>query len=236
MIRPFAKMFRRHHREVVLLAGMGVALLCLWSFIAIAGETKEPEHRPLEEKILRAFRQVEDSRKLRGPTWMEEVVRDASALGGMTVTVLLVTLIGGYRVITGQFRSALFLVVAVAGSAVLSWALKHLYDRPRPTAVPLLMQITDSSFPSGHSLNSAAVFITLGMVMAMAAEQWTVRLYFLAAGFFVCFVVGLSRVMLGVHYPTDVLGGWVAGTGWALLCCIVFALTETAKPTKSDRR
>lgn len=216
----------RNDREVMLLLGCSAVLLCVWAFVAIASEAGEPEHRPLEERILRSFRSAEDPHRLVGPAWVEEVTRDCSALGGMAITVLLLTLITGYLVLDGKLGLAALLICATGSGAVVGASLKHFFARPRPTVVPLLDRVSDWSFPSGHSFNSAVVYITLGIVLAEATARKAGKVYCIGAGFLVSGLIGVSRVMLGVHYPTDVLGGWAAGTGWAAVALMTYGFFQ----------
>ena len=71
------------------------------------------------------------------------------------------------------------------------------------------------SFPSGHAMLSAITYLTLGAMLSRIENQPTLRYYFLLVAVFLTFIIGLSRIYLGVHHPTDVLGGWAAGTVWA---------------------
>ena len=100
---------------------------------------------------------------------------------------------------------------------LLSLALKALFDRPRPTSCPTWCEVSSSSFPSGHSMNSAIVYLTLGALLARLVRPVAMKLYILAVALLVSFLVGISRVYLGVHYPSDVLAGWSLGLSWAVL-------------------
>jgi undecaprenyl-diphosphatase len=104
---------------------------------------------------------------------------------------------------------------------LLSTVLKDLFGRPRPTVVPHLFYVSSASFPSGHSMLSAVVYLTLGSLLARLVEQRRLKVYFLSVALLLSFLVGVSRVYMGVHYPTDVLAGWSAGLAWGLLCDLV---------------
>jgi len=96
-------------------------------------------------------------------------------------------------------------------------ALKGFYDRPRPDLVPHMTQVDSPSFPSGHAQESAVIYFTLAAMLARLVEPRRLKLYFLGLAALFSFLVGMSRVYLGVHYPSDVLAGWMAGLAWAVL-------------------
>ena len=110
--------------------------------------------------------------------------------------------------------------IAAGGGGFLSTVMKQLFGRDRPDVVPHLVAVTSSSFPSGHSMLAAIVYLTLGALLARFAARRRTRVYLLTVALFVTFVVGSSRVYLGVHYPTDVLAGWCIGSAWALTCWV----------------
>src|SRR2546430_5724073 len=109
-------------------------------------------------------------------------------------------------------------LVATIGATTINSTIKGLVDRPRPVVVPRLTDVSSESFPSGHSAMSAAVYLTLGGLLAQTVSRRRIKLYFIFVAMLITFLVGLSRVCLGVHYPSDVLAGWTTGLVWALLC------------------
>jgi undecaprenyl-diphosphatase len=110
--------------------------------------------------------------------------------------------------------------VAVADTAVTT-VLKNWFDRPRPTVVPHLSIVSTSSFPSGHSTLAATIYLTLGALLGRFVRERRLRAYFLIVALVLSLLVGVSRVYMGVHYPTDVFAGWTAGLAWALICRLV---------------
>ena len=111
-------------------------------------------------------------------------------------------------------------LIAVVGGQVLSTTLKYFIDRPRPMIVPHLSQVYTTSFPSGHSMMSAVVYLTLGSLLGSSSAA-RAQVLLLSVAMLLTFLVGVSRVYMGVHWPTDVLAGWTAGLVWAILCWLV---------------
>ena len=112
-------------------------------------------------------------------------------------------------------------IVSALGGLAASTFLKSLFERPRPSLVPHLDIVYTSSFPSGHSMLSATVYLTLGVLLGRFVQQRVLKAYFLIVALLLTSLVGASRVYLGVHYPTDVLAGWAVGLTWALVCWLV---------------
>jgi len=101
---------------------------------------------------------------------------------------------------------------------LLSGILKLGVDRPRPDLVPHLVEEYTASFPSGHAMLSAVVYLMLGGLLSRVEGPRCIKIYVLSVSLILTFLVGLSRIYLGVHWPTDVLAGWCAGATWAVLC------------------
>jgi undecaprenyl-diphosphatase len=196
----------------------GAAAAGAWAFLEIADEVTEGESRELDRRVLLALRSTADPADPLGPRWLEEMARDLTALGGVGVLSLITAASVGYLLLSRKRHAAAFLLVAVGGGLLLSTLFKAGFDRARPDLVAHLAQVYTASFPSGHSMMSATVYLTLGALLARLHKEWAVRLFLLAAAVFVTLLVGLSRVYLGVHWPTDVLAGWSAGAAWAALC------------------
>jgi undecaprenyl-diphosphatase len=204
--------------ELAVLLGLLVVVGGAWAFLAIADEVTEGDSRHIDEGLLRALRAPGDPADPLGPPWLELAARDITALGGYAVLSLLVCLVVGYLLIVRGHTAALLVLAATLGGVALSTLLKGLYARPRPDLVPHLTEVSSASFPSGHAMLSTVVYLTLGGMLArLVAGHW-LKLYFLGCALLLSFLVGLSRVYLGVHYPTDVLAGWAAGLCWAVLC------------------
>jgi undecaprenyl-diphosphatase len=205
---------------VVLLASLVVAIGA-WAFLEIADEVTEGESGHTDEWILQALRERHDPSDPVGPRWMEEAARDVTGLGGYAVLPLLIAAVVGYLLMARHYPAALFVLAAALGGLLLSHLLKGFYARPRPDLVPHLAQVSTSSFPSGHAMLSAVVYLTLGALLARFSRGWWTKLYFVTVAVVLTFLVGMTRIYLGVHYPTDVAAGWSAGVAWAVLCWLV---------------
>lgn len=202
--------------RVTLLVLGGVATLVL-AFAKIAEEVVEGDTGGLDKKLLLMLRNPADLADPIGPQWLEEMMRDFTALGGVGVLVLLVCCVAGFVALTGRRRTALLVIAAIGSGLLLSSLLKYGFSRPRPDLVPHGARVYTSSFPSGHSTMSAIVYLTLGALLARTQRSGVVKVFVMGVAAMVTLLVGVSRVYLGVHWPTDVLAGWVIGSAWALL-------------------
>ncbi|HEX7850447.1 MAG TPA: phosphatase PAP2 family protein [Sphingomonas sp.] len=161
-----------------------------------------------------------------GPSWLLQSAVDISALGGYTLMWLFGVAGLAWLLMLRKRAEAAGIAASLIGSSVIDGWLKHLIARPRPELVPHLVQVTNASFPSGHAMVSSAVYLTLALMLAegVEADGWRGRAARVAVvAFFVVLAVliGMSRVYLGVHWPSDVLAGWCFGTAWALLVWMV---------------
>ncbi|MEC9481844.1 MAG: phosphatase PAP2 family protein [Halomonas sp.] len=204
------------------------ALLCvvifsggIWAFIGLADTVMEGETRNLDEMLLLALRSKADLSDPLGPGWVEEMGRDFTALGGVAVLVLITLFTLGYLLLSRYFRAAWFMLVSVCGGWLLSTVLKMTFDRPRPDLVSHGSIVYTASFPSGHSMMAAVTYLTLTALLIRIQPKRRVKAYLLLVAMLITILVGVSRVYLGVHWPTDVLAGWTAGAAWASLCWVV---------------
>jgi undecaprenyl-diphosphatase len=139
-----------------------------------------------------------------------------TALGGVTVLVMIVTVVTGLLATLRLWvTAALVLAATVSGSIAVEIA-KQLVGRVRPQVIDHLVQISTASFPSGHSANSAIVYLTMASLLTQVIEREATRWYVLIVAVVLVTAIGISRVYLGVHWPSDVLAGWSFGTLWAL--------------------
>jgi undecaprenyl-diphosphatase len=204
------------------------------TFGKIASEVSEGDAQSLDRFVLLALRSPADRAVPIGPRWLPEAARDITALGGWLVLALLTLASVGYLLLLRKRRHALFLSVAVIGAALLSVLLKDVFARPRPELVPHLVVVSSASFPSGHSMLSTSVYLTLGAMLTRLQSSALVKAYIQLWALLLAALVGLSRVYLGVHWPTDVLAGWAAGAAWATLCWVVAGALHPSRPRRND--
>jgi undecaprenyl-diphosphatase len=201
-----------------------IIFLGTWAFLALAHEVRTEATQDLDERVMLATRRVDDPGVPIGPAWVQDAARDITALGGYSVLILLVAMVAGFLHLHGKRGEARFLVAAAISGYLVGSGLKAYFVRPRPTVVPHLQEAFQTSFPSGHSMMSAIIYLTLGALLTQFAGNLPrLRIYFLLCALLLTGIVGISRVYLGVHYPTDVLAGWTAGLVWANLCSLVAA-------------
>ena len=165
----------------------------------------------LDEHVLQGFQAVHRP-------WLDRAMLDVSALGGVTVLTLLVIFSVGLLIAFRRTRTASFVLMAALGGALLVWSVKEMIGRARPQVVHPLVVESSKSFPSGHSMLSAVIYLTLALIAAAVIPSRRARAYLITASLLLACLIGVSRMYLGVHYCTDVVGGWSAGLAWALLC------------------
>lgn len=207
--------------ELPVLVFLVLALGGLWGFAELAGEVVEGETHAFDERVILSMRSASDVSDPVGPKWVEEFGRDVTALGSLGVLALLTLAVGGFLVLDQRCSAAFLVIAAVGGGMLISTVLKVGFDRPRPDLVPHHTQVYTASFPSGHAMQSAVTYLTMGALLARIHRRKRVKIYLLGLAFSLTVAVGVSRVYLGVHWPTDVLGGWALGSSWALLCWLL---------------
>jgi undecaprenyl-diphosphatase len=213
-------------REIFTLVLLMIVFGGGWGFVELAGEMREGDTQGFDEGIMLALRTPGQPDDPVGPTWFEEVARDVTALGGMTVLILLTLGTAGYLFMEHKPRAAWLLLLSIVTGMVLSFVLKEGFDRPRPDLVPHATEVYTSSFPSAHSMLAAVVYLTLGSMLVRLHARWPVKVYAMALAVVLTLAVGVSRVYLGVHWPTDVLAGWAGGAAWAILWWAVIRLLQ----------
>jgi undecaprenyl-diphosphatase len=193
------------------------ALLALGALLLLAIAWAVGAHAPfdVDRAILLALRDADDPARPIGPGWLRVAMVEWTALGSAAVLAPAVLLGAGLLLVRGRQLTAALVVAATASGAWVAADAKLWVARPRPGLVDHLVQAGGYSFPSGHAANSAIVWLTLAGLVSQVEHGRATRRYTLAAAALVVATVGASRVYLGVHWPSDVLAGWLAGTWWA---------------------
>jgi undecaprenyl-diphosphatase len=216
--RDLALLLKAARREIAATAALLVAGLGLLAFLEIADDVAEGDTRAIDLQVLQALRVPGQPHQLIGPEWLHTAAADVTALGSVTVLTLLVVLALAVCASLRRWAEALVVVVGAVGGVGISQGLKHLFLRERPDLVYRAVEAANPSFPSGHAMLSAVVFLTLGALAARFAPKRRLKALALGSAVFLSVLVGLSRVYLGVHWASDVLAGWCVGAAWAMAC------------------
>jgi undecaprenyl-diphosphatase len=224
-------------REATLLVVIALAAASLMLFGQLTDEVLEGETHAFDEAVLLALRSAGDPSDPLGPPWLEEQMRDLTALGSLGILAFVGLAAAGFLILQGKRRTAALVVVAVGGGMLVSTLTKLGFDRPRPDLVPHGADVYTASFPSGHAMLAAVTYLTLGALLARVQPRLRLKLYLIGLAATLTVLIGFSRVYLGVHWPTDVLAGWTLGAAWALACWAVALWLQARgriEPTEPD--
>lgn len=199
-----------------------IAVICAtFAMVLLLDVFREGATAAFDRSLILAFRSPTDAGDALGPHWVEEMGRDFTALGGFPVLSLLTLAIVGFLVFRRQRAAAAIVLGSTLIALALSSSLKATIDRTRPDLVPHGQHVYTASFPSGHSMHAAATWFTLGSLLALFQQRRRIKMFVLSMAAVTTVLVGVSRVYLGVHWPTDVLGGWAFGTFCALVTLLL---------------
>ena len=227
----FSLLKRLEVTTLALIAGLGAAL---WTFLLLSDEIQESSVSRFDRTVMLAMRVPGHPSDPLGSPVFEEAVRDVTGLGSFVVLTL-VTVVALIALLNfGQRRQALVFLIAVAFAQACSEILKAFFDRPRPDLVPHGVLVYSQSFPSGHSLLSAVVFLTLAAIVSSQQDRWRFKIFAFAVAIVLTGAIGLSRIYLGVHWPTDVLGGWTLGAAVALAARLSLGIWSRQKLVEGD--
>lgn len=217
-----AAVFALARTEAVMLAALAAIAGGVLVFLELADDRGESDGRAFDWAILRmlhpdAARPADPV----GPQWLAHAASDFSALGSVTVLLTVVLAACGFLLLRRRWVEAAMLAVAMGGGLAISLVLKAAFGRERPPDVYRAVEVLNQSFPSGHAMLSAVVYLTLGAMLARATSRRRIRSYVLGLATMLALTVGVTRIYLGAHWTSDVLAGWCAGAAWATACWLL---------------
>jgi undecaprenyl-diphosphatase len=220
--------------EARTLIALFVSVGAMLVFAEFVDRVVEGDTRAFDESVLLAFRDPNNPSHSIGPAWLQIMFRDITPLGGYAVVMLISLAVIGYLLMDGKRGAALWVLVSVSGGAVISNLLKLAIERPRPDLVARLVEVNTSSFPSGHATLAAVTYLTLGALLSRVEARRRAKIYVLMVAVVLTVLIGVSRIYLGVHWPTDVLAGWCVGAAWAMLCWRIALALQRSGKVESD--
>ncbi len=220
------------HRGSTNLFGYYILLITgLVLFTVTAVMAANHQTQAADNSILLFFRKPDNLLVPIGPKWLLPLFEGITVLGNasllITVSIIAVT----YFILKKIGRLAGIFLTIAAGAVISELTLKEFFARPRPAIVPHLVNAEFYSFPSGHSMMSVVVYSTLALLLIYSGVNEKLKIYFISAAFILPFAIGLSRVYLGVHYPTDIIAGWALGIVWLSLCRIITSIRSPREGT-----
>lgn len=204
--------------EFKLLINLFILVTTVLIFVLVSREVVQGGTQKFDEFIFNFFRTNDLERSPRGAKWITAGMMDITALGGITIIFLITGAVFFYLLIQKKYEMMWLILFATIGGAFLSLGLKELFARERPPALFHLVHVKSLSFPSGHAVISSVVYLTQAALLAKSHSGNSVKVYILSVALVLVFLIGISRIYLGVHYPTDVLAGWSVGLAWASFC------------------
>jgi undecaprenyl-diphosphatase len=210
--------FGAARREPAVVLALAVAAVCVWGFLSVLDEVMEGETHDLDRALLLLLRKPGEPSVLIGPEWLHIYATDLTGLGSIAILTFIVLVVAGLFFGLGKRAEALLLIACSGGGVAISQILKSVVQRERPELSLHAVEVVNTSFPSGHAMLSAAVFLTLGALGAQFTPKKRIKAFAIGAAVVATLLVGVSRVYLGVHWPTDVLAGWCVGAAWASVC------------------
>ncbi len=235
-MKIFNILFENNKVEIKVLLWIFIIVIGTLIFILIANKVNEGKTKHFDLMILKSLRVQDNLHQPAGPEWVELAMRDITSLGGGTVVVIITIVVVGFLILQKNYNAMWLILLATIGGALVSLGLKELIGRERPPLIFHLVYVDSLSFPSGHSMISAVVYLTQAFLLARIRKKKSTRVYIITVALILTFLIGISRVYLGVHYPTDVLAGWSIGFAWAFLCWfIVWYIMERKTITKKQK-
>lgn len=216
-------LFKKEGR--LLLSGLVISA-SLFAFFSIANEVVQGETGAFDASVLTALRDPANPADPIGPHWVEQTAVDFTALGGFPILVLMTSLAVVFLLMIRRPGTAGLVALSIAGGTLANSLLKDSFGRPRPDLVPHGVEVMTASFPSAHAMMTAITYLTLAALIMRVLPERRLKIFVLSVATGIVVAVGVSRVYLGVHWPTDVLAGWSMGFAWATAWWFVAALLQ----------
>ena len=210
-------LYKLHKPRPFLIPVLVVLFFVLASLQEVIDDVTEGDTHAIDTKILEMLRNPAAPTNPIGPHWLEEMMRDFSALGGVALLTLITISAAIYLFVNKKAFKAWFLLAAIGSGTILTNLLKAGFDRPRPDLVAHETYTYTASCPSGHSMMAALVYLTLGSLLAQNEKKFSMKLFLMGIAITLAFLVGISRIYLGAHWASDVIAGWLGGCAWAIL-------------------
>ena len=208
---------------IAIMIKTSAAIFCLALFIRLTfSVTSASGVQSFDESILKWIE------TLRTP-FMNSMMLDVTALGGLALTVVLGLLAVAVFLLANDAAAALHLTLTSAGGFYISTLTKSIISRPRPSIIPQLIHASGFSYPSGHSITSAAIYLTMAILACRHFKSLRSRIVLLALAGVMIALISFSRLYLGVHYPSDTMSGALIGSAWALLMAALFSKIHFGK-------
>ena len=196
---------------IFLLIGALIAVVGTLAFAQLGEVVREGRTQAFDTAVLRWIGEHHTS-------WLTTVMTEVTPLGTGVVVLTIVGVAAAFLWRTEHKHSARLLLAATAGSILLNNVLKLYFDRPRPEVFERLTHTASSSFPSGHAMSATVVYGTVGYLLARLHKRVWARAVTLLVAITLIVLICLTRLYLGVHYPSDVLAGIVIGLAWSGFC------------------
>jgi len=222
------QILKKTFEDTKLLIIFFVIILSLWSFVELTSLVTANSTAQIDEAVVLFFRTAGDLSDPLGPRWVEEMMRDITGLGGVGFLVFVTLSVCVFLYLSGRKKAAFTVLIGITFGLIISFSLKYGFDRPRPELVPHGSFVYTSSFPSGHAMMSSLVYFTLAGLLAQQTTLKRMRTYFFVLASILAVSIGISRVYLGVHWPSDVLAGWILGSATALLIYFAYRAWNNA--------
>ncbi len=216
-------------RGVLVLLAVLFVVAGTYGFVELTDDVTEGDTHTFDNTV------IEWLRYNRGPHWLEIMGRDITGLGGIIVLAGLTVVVAGYFLLLRKSHLAILVIIATVGGGFINTGLKHLIGRERPPEEHRVVQELTHSFPSGHAMLSATVYLTLGTLLARGSKGRALKVYILLVAVVIAMLIGVSRVYLMVHWPTDILAGWMVGLMWAVLLWLAMHFLQRYRIVESDR-